>query len=107
MKSSTLSLDFPQKVATLGCRIERENDIKFGDVGFEVGKSSNGRSEGGPKEATVESVVRMTTTSLTRSIVEMNIERSAEMSIRLEQWQTQPSLVRLVRWIRNVEQQGL
>ena len=59
------------------------------------------------KEATVESVIRVTTTSPTRSIVEMNIKRSVEMSIRVEQWQIQPSLVRLVRWIRNAEQQGL
>ena len=34
-----------------------------------------------PKEATVESVVWVTATSPTRSIVEMNIERSVEMSV--------------------------
>ena len=40
-KSSTLSLDFPLKVVTFGCGIERENDIS-GSVGFEDGERSSG-----------------------------------------------------------------
>ena len=45
MKSSMFSLDLPWKVVTVGCLIDRENDISAG-IGFRSGSVACGSSSG-------------------------------------------------------------